>query len=182
MRHRPGYRLDPPILLVLAMAAAVLVAACSTPAAQSVPAQAPASPAAGSAAPATAQASAAPATEAAPAPAATSAPAAADPLPDTVTVTEAAALREAGAFVLDVRQPEEWAQVRIPGATLIPLGELPGRLAEVPQDRDVVVVCRAGNRSQAGRDILRDAGYPRVTSMAGGIIDWRAAGLPVEGD
>jgi rhodanese-related sulfurtransferase len=95
-------------------------------------------------------------------------------------VSEAAALRDAGAFVLDVRQPEEWAQVHIPGATLVPLGELPGRLAEVPRDRDVVVVCRSGNRSGAGRDILLGAGYPRVTSMAGGVTDWQAAGLPTE--
>jgi rhodanese-related sulfurtransferase len=95
-------------------------------------------------------------------------------------VTEAAALRDSGAFVLDVRQPEEWAEVRIPGATLIPLGELPARLDEVPRDVDVVVVCRSGNRSQAGRDILRGAGFTRVTSMTGGVTEWRAAGLPAE--
>jgi rhodanese-related sulfurtransferase len=50
----------------------------------------------------------------------------------------------------------------------------------VPQDKDVVVVCRSGNRSQQGRDILVQAGFTRVTSMAGGVTDWRSQGLPVE--
>jgi len=114
------------------------------------------------------------------APAATAGPAAPATLPAAVSVAEAAALRDAGAFVLDVRQPEEWAEVHIPGATLIPLGELPGRVAEVPRDRDVVVVCHSASRSQAGQDILLGAGYLRVTSMTGGVREWQAAGLPTE--
>jgi rhodanese-related sulfurtransferase len=99
-------------------------------------------------------------------------------LPAEVSTAEALALREAGAFVLDVRQPEEWNAVHIPGATLIPLGELSSRLSEVPKDRQVVVVCRSGNRSAQGRDILLGAGFPSVTSMAGGMNDWAAAGYP----
>jgi rhodanese-related sulfurtransferase len=78
--------------------------------------------------------------------------------------------------MLDVRQPDEWAAGHIPGATLIPLGELSSRLAEVPEDRQVVVVCRSGNRSAQGRDILLGAGYPSATSMAGGMNAWTAAG------
>ncbi|NMB87985.1 MAG: rhodanese-like domain-containing protein [Chloroflexi bacterium] len=101
-------------------------------------------------------------------------------LPDQVSVAQAADLRDQGAFILDVRQPEEWQQVHIPGATLIPLGELPDRLDEVPQDQEVVVVCRSGNRSAQGRDILRSAGFEQVTSMAGGVTQWQAQGLPVE--
>jgi rhodanese-related sulfurtransferase len=96
-----------------------------------------------------------------------------------VSVTEAAALRDAGAFVLDVREPNEWAAGHIPDATLIPLGQLESRVAEVPDDRTVVVVCRSGNRSAQGRDILRAAGLTSATSMAGGMNDWAAAGLPV---
>ncbi len=103
--------------------------------------------------------------------------AAADTLPREVSVTEAAALRDAGAFVLDVREPEEWVESHIPGATLIPLGELASRVNEVPKDRQVVVVCRSGNRSQQGRDILLAAGFEQVTSMAGGIKQWSAAGF-----
>lgn len=99
-------------------------------------------------------------------------------LPREVNVAQAAAMRQTGAFILDVRTVEEWNQFHIPGATLIPLDELPDRLAEVPSDREIVVVCRSGNRSQQGRDILLEAGYSRVTSMAGGINEWRAQGNP----
>jgi len=101
-------------------------------------------------------------------------------LPGEVTVAEALALRESGAFVLDVRQPDEWAAGHIPGAALIPLGDLSARIAEVPTNRQVLVVCRSGNRSAQGRDILRGAGRPSVTSMAGGMNDWTAAGYPTE--
>jgi rhodanese-related sulfurtransferase len=99
-------------------------------------------------------------------------------LPAEVSVAEALAFREAGAFVLDVREPSEWAAVHIPGATLIPLGDLASRVAEVPKDRQIVVVCRSGNRSAQGRNILLGAGFPSVTSMAGGMTDWAAAGYP----
>ena len=102
------------------------------------------------------------------------------PLPADVSVTEALALREAGAFILDVRQPEEWVAGHIPEATLIPLGELAARVDEVPNDREVVVVCRSGRRSAEARDILLGAGLGSVTSMAGGMIDWAAAGYPTE--
>ncbi len=101
-------------------------------------------------------------------------------LPAEISTADALALRDSGAFMLDVRQPDEWAAGHIPGATLIPLGDLPGRLAEVPMDRQVVVVCRSGNRSAQGRDILLGAGYPSVTSMAGGMKDWIAADYPTQ--
>jgi rhodanese-related sulfurtransferase len=98
--------------------------------------------------------------------------------PADISVAEAAAKRSSGAFILDVRQPEEWAEVHIPGTTLIPLGELASRVNEVPRDKDVVVVCRSGNRSQEGRDILRRAGLQKVASMDGGMREWAAAGHP----
>jgi rhodanese-related sulfurtransferase len=99
-------------------------------------------------------------------------------LPAEISVAEAAAKREAGAFILDVREPEEWAEYHIPGATLISLGELEARVKDVPRDKEVVVVCRSGNRSRTGRDILANAGFTQVTSMAGGLKDWAAANLP----
>lgn len=103
-------------------------------------------------------------------------------LPDEVSVAQAAALREQGAFILDVRTPEEWAEYHIPGSTLIPVDELESRIAEVPQGQQVVVVCRSGNRSAVGRDILKDASFDQVTSMAGGLKAWSADGLEtVEG-
>jgi rhodanese-related sulfurtransferase len=95
-----------------------------------------------------------------------------------VPVDQALSMREEGAFVLDVRQPEEWVDHHIPGSTLIPLGELGTRLAEVPEDQEILVVCRSGNRSAEGRDILLRAGFEQVTSMAGGLTQWRSAGYP----
>jgi rhodanese-related sulfurtransferase len=117
------------------------------------------------------------------APAPVAAPAAVAPvsaaaLPAEISVAEAAAKRDAGAFILDVRQPDEWNAVHIPGATLIPLDQLDARVNEVPKDKEVVVVCRSGNRSQQGRDILKKAGFPQVTSMSGGMNQWSAAGHP----
>ncbi len=99
-------------------------------------------------------------------------------LPAEVDVAQAATLRDQGALVLDVREPEEWADYHIPGATLIPLGQLAARVDEVPRDRPVLVYCRSGNRSQEGRDILLRAGFTQVTSLRGGIKAWAAAGLP----
>lgn len=98
------------------------------------------------------------------------------PLPLEVSVKDAAQLREQGAFMLDVRQPEEWEAGHIPGAVLIPLGELPNRLNEVPADQTVVVVCRSGNRSLQAVQILRQAGYNQTTSMASGMNQWTASG------
>ncbi len=106
------------------------------------------------------------------------APASLAPLPTEISVQQAAAMREQGAFILDVREPDEWDAVHIPDATLIPLGTLAQRVGEVPKDKEIVVVCRSGNRSQQGRDILLQAGFTRVTSMAGGMNQWSAAGFP----
>ena len=110
--------------------------------------------------------------------AAASTPVSAIPLPDEITVAEAAAKRNAGAFILDVRTPEEWNEYHIPGTTSIPLDQLETRLNEVPKDKEVVVVCRSGNRSRPGRDILKNAGFPQVTSMSGGLKEWQSANLP----
>lgn len=99
-------------------------------------------------------------------------------LPQEVSVSQAVKLRDQGSFILDVREPSEWNEFHIPGSTLIPLAELPSRLSELPQDQQIVVVCRSGNRSQSGRDILESAGFENVTSMAGGLNEWRASGFP----
>lgn len=151
-------------LIVVAVLA--LAAASCTPAAT-----APTMVAATMVAPATVAPTKVAPTAAAPAPAVA-------PLPDSISVAEAAALRDSGAFILDVRTPAEWNEVHIPHATLIPLDELEARVSEVPKDQEIVVVCRSGNRSQQGRDLLKNAGYTQVTSMSGGLNEWKAAGLP----
>ena len=97
--------------------------------------------------------------------------------PDEINVAEAAKKYEAGVFLLDVRTTEEWEAVHIPDTTLIPLDELEMRLNELPRGVEIVVVCRSGNRSAEGRDILRNAGFTNVTSMAGGVNDWKSQGL-----
>jgi len=97
-----------------------------------------------------------------------------------ISVTQAAEKRDQGAFILDVRTVEEWEEGHIPGSTLIPINELPYRLSEVPKGVEIVVVCQAIDRSQAGRDFLLSAGYEQVSCMRGGIPEWEAHGYPVE--
>jgi rhodanese-related sulfurtransferase len=87
-----------------------------------------------------------------------------------------------GAFFLDVRSAEEWAQIHIAKSTLIPLDELNNRLGELPKDQDIVVVCLSGQRSKEGLAILQQAGFKRAFCMNGGIEAWKAAGYPVEGN
>ena len=101
-------------------------------------------------------------------------------LPGQISVSEAFTKYKNGAFVLDVRTQEEWDEFHAPNTALIPLDQLASRLGEVPRDREIVVVCRSGNRSQQGRDILLNAGFEQVTSMTGGLNEWRANGYPVE--
>ena len=98
-----------------------------------------------------------------------------------ISVDEAYAIYQQGdAFFVDVRELSEWNEFHAPGTTLVPLGELPARLNEIPRDRPIVVVCRSGNRSQQGRDILLQAGFTNVTSMDGGLNEWRSKGYPIE--
>lgn len=97
-----------------------------------------------------------------------------------ISVSEAYTMYQNGAFVLDVRTVEEWNDFHAPNTTLIPLDQLASRVDEVPHDREIVVVCRSGNRSQQGRDILLTAGFENVTSMVGGLTEWRNLGYPIE--
>jgi rhodanese-related sulfurtransferase len=97
-----------------------------------------------------------------------------------ISVDQAYSLYQDGAFVVDVRTQEEWDEYHLPNVPLIPLDELPNRLNELPKDEEILVICRSGNRSQEGRDILLAAGY-NASSIAGGIKEWDAKGYPIEG-
>jgi len=99
---------------------------------------------------------------------------------DTISIEEAYEKYNQGVFFLDVRTQGEWDEYHAPNTTLIPLDQLESRLGELPQGEEIVVVCRSGNRSQAGRDILRQNGFEQATSMDGGLSQWRAAGYPIE--
>ena len=74
-------------------------------------------------------------------------------------------------FILDVREPYEYQIAQI-GGTLIPQNEVPNRLAEIDRDREIVVQCRSGARSQRIAEYLKQAGYPKVVNLAGGILAW----------
>jgi rhodanese-related sulfurtransferase len=97
-----------------------------------------------------------------------------------VSVDEAYQMVQNGAFVVDVRTQPEWDEYHAPNTKLIPLDQLQARLSEVPKDKEILVVCRSGNRSQEGRDILLTAGY-NATSMTGGLKEWYSKGYPIEG-
>jgi adenylyltransferase/sulfurtransferase len=74
--------------------------------------------------------------------------------------------------VLDVREPYEFEICRIAGARLIPLGDLPNRVDELPDDVDVAVVCRCGVRSGLAASFLRDRGLARARNVRGGMLAW----------
>ena len=87
-------------------------------------------------------------------------------------------------LLVDVREDWEWAVSSLAeqGATHLPLGELEDRMDELPRDRELVLYCRSGARSDRGARLLRDAGFPRVRNLSGGLERWAAEvapGLPV---
>ena len=82
---------------------------------------------------------------------------------------------------LDVREPWEWEAGRIDGVVHIPMGELPERLDDVEQAREVLCVCRTGQRSEMVAGWLRAQGY-EAHNLDGGVADWTACGLPFEGE
>lgn len=88
---------------------------------------------------------------------------------------------QAGAFLLDVREPSEWVDGHIEGATLIPLGHLAARIAEVPTDREIICICRSGARSGRAQSALEASGhFGKSYNMAGGMLRWIQRGLPVK--
>ena len=102
------------------------------------------------------------------------------PVPE-VDVTEARQRADAGAVVLDVREPDEWEAGHAEGAAWIPMGEVAARAGELPSDRTIVVVCRVGSRSARVTSALLRAGYDAV-NLAGGMKAWASSGHPVVTD
>ena len=74
--------------------------------------------------------------------------------------------------LVDVREPEEFAEAYIEGAKLIPLGEIPRRYAELNKDDETVLYCKMGGRSAKAADFLRSVGFKKVLNLRGGILDW----------
>ncbi len=89
----------------------------------------------------------------------------------TLTPAELKELLDGGERIalVDVREPAEWQINRIPDATLIPLGELPSRLAELPQTEPVIVYCKTGSRSAEALALLKQSGFSTAKHLGGGI-------------
>ncbi len=83
-------------------------------------------------------------------------------------------------MLIDVRQASEIESGHVPGAIPIGAADLPERLADFPRDRPIATICAGGFRSSIAASLLKNAGFERVSSVAGGISTWTAAGLPVE--
>jgi rhodanese-related sulfurtransferase len=98
-----------------------------------------------------------------------------------VDPAEALRLASAGAHLLDVREDDEWQAGHAPEAVHVAMGSVSERIDEVPTDRTVVCICRVGGRSGAVAGALAQAGYD-VRNLAGGMLAWEAAGLPVVAD
>jgi len=97
-----------------------------------------------------------------------------------VSVQDAAELQggETGALILDVREPNEYTQIRARGSVLLPLGRLNSRVKDLPRDREILLMCRTGSRSQNATQFLASNGFENVTNVSGGIVAWDQAGLP----
>jgi rhodanese-related sulfurtransferase len=87
---------------------------------------------------------------------------------------------EPAPFLLDVREPWEYQEGHVPGARLIPLGELEQRVNEVPRDRPILAICHSGQRSLAAAGYLQHLGYNSVSNVDGGTAAWVERGYPVD--
>ncbi len=96
-----------------------------------------------------------------------------------IDVVELAQQREAGATLIDVREDDEYLDARVPGALHIPLGQVAERIAEVPAEGTVYVICARGGRSAKAVEHYRSVGLDAV-NVAGGTLGWIDAGLPTD--
>ena len=96
-----------------------------------------------------------------------------------IDIAQLAEADQRQATVIDVREPSEYVAGHVPGAELVPMGQLPARLGQLDRSRPVYVVCASGNRSAAMTDLLVASGYDAY-SVAGGTSAWARSGRPVE--
>ena len=95
-----------------------------------------------------------------------------------VTINELEQAIERGAFVLDVRESDEFANGHVPEARHIPLNSVPENLEALPRDEQIWVICQAGGRSMTAANFLEDQGF-KVVSVAGGTGSWISSGKDV---
>ena len=94
----------------------------------------------------------------------------------------AAELVTASGLLVAVREQNEWTAGHAVGALHIPLGRLASRVAELPTDRAVFLICAHGNRSKVATQLLQRAGFERAVNVRGGTAAWMRAGLPMTRD
>ena len=99
--------------------------------------------------------------------------------PAEITVDELAPMLDQGVALVDVRMPDEYEEVRVPGALLIPLPELPDRLDEVSDTAVTYVICRSGARSAKACQFLTARGHEAI-NVAGGTLAWVESGRPTD--
>jgi len=95
----------------------------------------------------------------------------------SVSLDQARAEHEGGkALLVDIREPDEHATGVVPGARLLPMRQLPARLAEMPRDRPVLLICNSQNRSRATFEALRERGWTNLRYVEGGMSEWNRRG------
>jgi rhodanese-related sulfurtransferase len=99
-----------------------------------------------------------------------------DLTPEEVSV----GLRDGRMMLVDVREPNETAVERFPDAVIVPLSDFDASAIPDPQGREVVFACRSGRRSVTASLAAQQHGFPYSSHLAGGILGWKAAGLPTE--
>jgi rhodanese-related sulfurtransferase len=97
----------------------------------------------------------------------------------SINPVELKSLTSTGCCLVDVREPIEHAEEHIEGAKLIPLGELGSRTAEIDRSQPLVVTCRSGKRGAEALKKLHAMGFTEARNLEGGVLGWKAAGLPV---
>jgi rhodanese-related sulfurtransferase len=97
---------------------------------------------------------------------------------ETVSPAKAKQAQDAGAMLIDVRESHEYRSGHAPGAKHISVQVIERRLGEIPKEREIIVVCQSGMRSQKAADILSRNGY-KVLNVSGGMIGWQRAGQKV---
>lgn len=99
---------------------------------------------------------------------------------EEVTPSEGQRRVQQGALLVDVREQNEYDELHAEGARLLPLSELEARSSELPQDRELVMICRSGARSARAAEYLKQRGYSRVVNLSGGTLAWAEGGLPTQ--
>lgn len=97
---------------------------------------------------------------------------------ESVSPQKAKEMQDAGAMLIDVRESHEYKSGHAPGARHISLGVLERRLKEIPKEREILVICQSGARSEQAAKVLSSNGFS-VTNVSGGMVNWQRAGMKV---